>query len=129
VIGEYELLYDASILVSVRNSRLSGPTRNFPVALIADKIYVFPSDTDDILITYYRQPGSITFTNSTVDFSPVYASTISNGIEIPDPFNTTNFMLPEHYVPELVSVMAEMVGVHLRDSDVYNYAQAKTAAE
>jgi hypothetical protein len=129
VIGEYELLYDASILESVRNSRLSGPTRNFPVALIADKIYVFPSDTDDILITYYRQPGSITFANTTEDFSPVYASSIVNGIEIPDIFNTLNFMLPEHYVPELVSVMAEMVGVHLRDSDVYNYAQAKTAAE
>jgi hypothetical protein len=61
--------------------------------------------------------------------APVYASQVINGIEIPNITNTTDFMLPNHYVPEIVSVIAEMIGVHLRDSDVLQYAQAKTAAE
>jgi hypothetical protein len=129
VVGEYELLYDVSILDSVRNSRISGPTRNFPVALIADKIYVYPVDTDQILISYYRQPGSYPLGGQPSNFAPVYANTVINGIEFPDIANTRDFMLPDHYIPEIVSVMAEMVGVHLRDGDVLQYSQAKAAAE
>jgi len=128
VIGEYELLYDVAILDSIRNSKLSGPTRNFPVALIADKIYVYPTDTDQILISYYRQPGSY-YQGIASDFAPIYVNTLFNGIELPDPINTRDFMLPDHYIPEIVSVMAEMVGVHLRDGDVLQYSQAKAAAE
>jgi hypothetical protein len=129
VVGEYELLYDVSILDSVRNSRISGPTRNFPVALIADKIYVYPVDTDQILISYYRQPGSYPLGGQPSNFAPVYVNTVINGIEFPDIANTRDFMLPDHYIPEIVSVMAEMVGVHLRDGDVLQYSQAKAAAE
>lgn len=128
VIGEYELLYDVAILDSIRNSKLSGPTRNFPVALIADKIYVYPTDTDQILISYYRQPGSY-YQGGASDFAPIYVNSSFNGIELPDPINTRDFMLPDHYIPEIVSVMAEMVGVHLRDGDVLQYSQAKAAAE
>jgi len=128
VIGEYELLYDVAILDSIRNSKLSGPTRNFPVALIADKIYVYPTDTDQILISYYRQPGSY-YQGIASDFAPIYVNTLFNGIELPDPINTRDFMLPDHYIPEIVSVMAELVGVHLRDGDVLQYSQAKAAAE
>ena len=128
VVGEYELLYDVSILDSVRNSRISGPTRNFPVALIADKIYVYPVDTDQILISYYRQPGSY-YNGLPSNFAPLYVNSVINGIEFADPINTRDFMLPDHYVPEIVSVMAEMVGVHLRDGDVLQYSQAKAAAE
>jgi hypothetical protein len=128
VVGEYELLYDVSILDSVRNSRISGPTRNFPVALIADKIYVYPVDTDQILISYYRQPGSYSISQPS-NFAPIYVNSVINGIEFADPINTRDFMLPDHYVPEIVSVMAEMVGVHLRDGDVLQYSQAKAAAE
>ena len=129
VVGEYELLYDVSILDSVRNSKISGPTRNFPVALIADKIYVYPVDTDQILISYYRQPGSYSLGGQPSNFAPIYVNTVINGIEYPDIANTRDFMLPDHYVPEIVSVMAEMVGVHLRDGDVLQYSQAKAAAE
>jgi hypothetical protein len=128
VVGEYELLYDVSILDSVRNSRISGPTRNFPVALIADKIYVYPVDTDQILISYYRQPGSY-YQGNASPLAPLYVNSVINGIEFVDPLNTRDFMLPDHYVPEIVSVMAEMVGVHLRDGDVLQYSQAKAAAE
>ena len=128
VVGEYELLYDVSILDSVRNSRISGPTRNFPVALIADKIYVYPVDTDQILISYYRQPGSY-YQGSPSPLAPIYVNNVINGMEFVDSLNTRDFMLPDHYIPEIVSVMAEMVGVHLRDSDVLQYSQAKAAAE
>lgn len=129
VIGEYELLYDVAILDSIRNSKLSGPTRNFPVALIADKIYVYPTDTDQILISYYRQPGSYYYQGGVFNGAPIYANNLFNGIELPDLLNTRDFMLPDHYIPEIVSVMAEMVGVHLRDGDVLQYSQAKAAAE
>lgn len=128
VIGEYELLYDVAILDSIRNSKLSGPTRNFPVALIADKIYVYPTDTDQILISYYRQPGSY-YQGNASDFAPSYVNNVINGMEFADYANTRDFMLPDHYIPEIVSVMAEMIGVHLRDSDVLQYSQAKAAAE
>lgn len=129
IVGEYELLYDVSIFESVRTSRLSGPSDKFRIALIADKIYGYPYDTANPLISYYCQPGSYLYNGTRSALAPVYASQVINGIEIPNITNTTDFMLPNHYVPEIVSVIAEMIGVHLRDSDVLQYAQAKTAAE
>jgi hypothetical protein len=39
-----------------------------------------------------------------------------------DPSNSYDFELPDQYVPELVIEIAKMIGVNLRDSEVYAYA-------
>jgi hypothetical protein len=43
-------------------------------------------------------------------------------VEIYNPATSFDFELPDQYVPELVIEIAKMVGVNLRDSEVYAYA-------
>ena len=49
----------------------------------------------------------------------------SNGYELYDVSTSVDFELPDHYVPDLVSEVAKMIGVNLRKEDIYQYANAE----
>ena len=133
-----ELLYDVEKIDRILKSNLSTPTDDFPVALIGKNIELFPSSLTSILLTYYRQPRS-TFVISTAigesDFAapgdtdksslPSYAVNLSEvenfgDLEIADPGECRDFELPEHYKNQLITLIANFIGVSLRDEFLIN---------
>ncbi len=123
-----EILYDVEKLNRVLNSNLSRPTPEFPVALISNRIQVFPNEHDDqVFITYYRVPRSVLVIDvegqgraGDVDFTstPTFAVQSidpTTGFAIPNPKNCRDFELPGHYLDALVMELSKLIGVRLRD--------------
>jgi len=126
-----EILYDIEKANYILGSNLSTPTRDFPVALVAENIEVFPASVNRIELTYYKSPTSwIWETKQVSTLAPNYSVTMmANGVEVPNPLNMRDFMLPNHCIPELVSEMAKLLGVRLRDPNVLTFASREEATE
>ena len=133
--GEYtrkqvELVYDVEEIDRILTSNLSTPTESFPVALITQDIEIFPTSITDIRLTYYRLPGSIKESDgSFVDSSPAYTEVSIGGVSVFSPLDSLNFMLPSHYLTELVMEMAKLIGVRLRDPNIVGFASQEEASE
>ena len=116
----------------ILGSNLSTPTRDFPVALVTENIEVFPTSVNRIELTYYKTPTSWVWGTKTPHVLPpnyaVYLNPIS-GVEVPDPLTMRDFMLPDHCIPELVSEIAKLLGVRLRDPNVQAFASREEATE
>jgi len=132
-----ELLYNSEKIDRILKSNLSTPTAEFPVALVGKNIELFPSNLTTILLTYYRQPRSkYVVTQEDVSDAgdtdktnlPTYAVSsieIDNSqIDIPQPSGCRDFELPEHYKNPLVTAMANLIGIGLRDE----FLTTKTAS-
>ena len=50
----------------------------------------------------------------------------TNNKEVYQASTSVDFELPEHYVPEIVEEMARLIGVTLRDANIYNYAETQS---
>lgn len=126
-----EILYDIEKANYILGSNLSTPTSEFPVALVSEQIEVFPASINNIELTYYKTPTSWEWDSKRVSILyPNYSvSTTPSGLEIPNTNNMRDFMLPDHCVPELVSELAKLLGVRLRDPNVQNFASREEAAE
>ena len=125
---QVELIYDEEQINYVLSSTLSAPSADFPVGLITDTgsrrgILVFPGTITQITLTYYKVPKGLNYQGNKVDSQPRWSYTIVAGKEIYDAGNAIDFELPEHYFSELVIEMAKLIGINLRDSDVYTYAK------
>ncbi|WP_293316449.1 hypothetical protein, partial [Phenylobacterium sp.] len=141
-----ELVFESDKITHILNSNLSAPTASYPVALVSRLIEVFPTDVDSIVVNYYRQPASIFVTNvgdfqsgdvdrtsgprlvaaastaQSVDFA-------NSGFVIPDVSACRNFELPEHYKNEIISEIAKMIGIRLRDQFITNFGVGQTTNE
>ena len=126
---QVELVYEAEKIDRILTSNLSTPTEDFPVALIAQDIEVFPSEIDKIRVTYYRRPGSVDINGNTNNAQPTYASVMLMGSEQFNANSSLNFMLPPHYTTELVMEMAKLIGVRLRDPNLAGFAAQEEASE
>ena len=127
-----EIVYRPSDLDRLLLSNISAPTDMFPVAYVSDTtIEVFPEDaTGQLEITYYAKPGSYKIDGTRSDAQPFYDVRYVQEFDI----NVTgdgcrNFMLPPHYVSEVVMEMAKMLGVRLRDPSVVQFASKEEASE
>lgn len=119
-----EICYDEEKIERILVSNLSSPTEEFPIALVSEDIYVFPTSVNKIEIRYYKQPqGRSASTGSRVSSPPKYETGSS----------VVDFELPEHYVTDLIEEMARMMGLNLRDRDIQTYgtneAQLNNQAE
>ena len=126
-----EIVHDPEKLSYIARSNLSAPTAEYPVALIGRKIEVLPDDVSSINVRYYRRPTSKT-TNGEVDtFSkPRYVVKATNsrtGLVQLDPTNSRHFDLPIEYYDELISELAGMMGVRLRDGVIASYSAQQQA--
>lgn len=122
-----EILYNAEKADRILNSNLSTPTNEFPVALIADDIEIFPDTVGTVILTYYRQPRSLyassvpgSWNRGDLDKGSFPAYEVLNAgtnmdIEIASPTNSRDFDLPEHYKNQLLVALAKFIGVSLRD--------------
>jgi hypothetical protein len=132
-----EIAYDVEKMDRILGSNLSTPTESFPVALVAgEQIEIFPDTVSSAELTYYAKPTSYSSSDGLPDSvnSPKYAfNTFQFGSsasdEFFDPLNSKNFMLPPHYLTELVMEMAKLLGVRLRDPSVQTFATQEEAAE
>jgi hypothetical protein len=108
----------------ILRSTLSVPTETRPVGLVSHVLEVYPTSIKKIKLRYYKLPESV------AAVSPQGRSTNPRLLDISlvlmwkftNPATSFDFELPDQYVPELVIEIAKMVGVNLRDSEVYAYA-------
>jgi len=111
------ILTDESKVNHLLNSTLSAPSSTFPVAMMSDTIEVFPTTITKITLRYYREP-----------VLPVYQSKLvstpqGGQVEIFQESGSSNFELPYQYEQELVAEIAKMVGINIKDKDLYAGAQ------
>ena len=122
-----DVIYDEEKLDRVLLSTLSAPTVSRPVVLMSDDFEVFPTSVSKIKVRYYKQPeGLDPTTNARTVSLPKFGFDTRNGKESYKPAESVDFELPEHYTSELVFEMGKLVGVNLRDADVYNYSNAES---
>jgi hypothetical protein len=124
-----DLIYDEAKIEYILRSTLSVPTESRPVALVSNVLEVYPTSIKKIKLRYYKLPESLlanTLTPTRSQNQPTFGYLGST--ETYNPATSYDFELPDHYVSELVLEIAKMVGVNLRDSDVYAYAAGQTQA-
>ena len=112
-----DLVYDEEKIDRILMSDLNVPTESAPVALVSDNIEVFPETIQKIFVRYYRVPRGRNFSGEFQDNVPSLQST-----SVENQSSAIHFDMPEHYEPELALEIAKMIGLHLRDADMYNYS-------
>ena len=117
-----ELLYDEEKIERVLISNISAPSEDYPIALVSDNIYVFPTTVNKIQLRYYKIPQSLN-NDRTPNAGPPLISIQSNVV---DPSTSRDFELPKHYEDTLVEKIATMVGVSLRDGDVTAFTSSQS---
>ena len=128
-----ELVYDPEKLDRIIGSNLSHPTSGFPVALVsAVDIEVFP-EISTYSLTYYAKPTSFDKDGNIAADPPYYDFNVVNytgeSLELFNALGSRNFMLPPHYLNEIVMEMAKLIGIRLRDQSVSVFAIQEEAAE
>ena len=113
-----EICYDEEKIERILLNNLSAPTEDFPVALVSDDIYVFPTSINKIEVRYYRYPTGRHVTTGVVQEGSV---TYTEG------GSQVDFDLPAHYASDLIYEICRLVGVNLRDGDVIAYTGQEMA--
>ena len=125
-----ELIYDEEKLEYILRSTLSAPSTTYPVVMVSNTINVYPTSIASVYMRYYKIPqGLNTVDGSRTASSPRFGYTVVSGREIYDVNNSVDFELPEHYFAELVVEIAKLIGVNLRDTEVYAYANQQSQQE
>ena len=122
-----DVVYDESKIEYILQSDLSAPSENHPVAILSEDIEVFPTSIKKIKVKYYKYPeGRNVSTGARTALSPRYnATNLGASTEVFDPTTSVDFELPDHYVPQLIIEIGKMIGINLRDQDVFAYANGE----
>jgi len=122
-----DVMYDESKIEYILQSDLSAPSETHPVAIVSNDIEVFPTTIKKIKVKYYKYPeGRSVSTGARTALSPRYnAISLGASNEVFDPTTSVDFELPDHYVPQLVLEIGKMIGINLRDQDVFSYASGE----
>lgn len=123
-----DVVYDESKIEYILQSDLSAPSTAHPVAIVSNDIEVFPTNITKIKLRYYKYPeGRNVSTGARTALSPRYnALSLGASNEVFDPTTSVDFELPDHYVPTLVLEIGKMIGINLRDQDVYAYTSGES---
>lgn len=119
-----EMCYDRDKLDRILRSRISKPRDTSPVLFMLEDIEVYPQTITRIRLNYYKIPQSLDFEGNRSTNSPAIAITGGPTFSFVDVGNSYNFELPEHYTQDVVTEMAEMIGLSLRDAAMTNYSAA-----
>jgi len=127
-----EIVYDPEKIDRIIGSNLSYPTNDFPIALVsAIDIEIFPNPAF-VELTYYAKPTSFDKDGNISEGSPYYdydvVSYNGDDLELPSS-SCRDFMLPPHYLNEVVMEIAKLIGVRLRDPNVTQFATQEEASE
>jgi len=130
-----EIIYSPEDLDRIVMSNLSAPTEMFPVAyLSANKIELFPEGiANEARMTYYARPSSYDSNGNVSDLQPYFffneANIDGTTITLPNIDSTRDFMLPPHYLGEVIMEMGKLIGVRLRDPSVSAFTTQEEASE
>lgn len=139
-----EVIEDANKLQALLSSTLSRPTKAFPACyIIGLTLELYPhdlilnkdtseADTADevgVSFVYYKNPEGVTTAGALSASYPKFAYTVTNNKEVYDDSNSIDFELPDHYVMDLVNELALLIGVNLRDKEVYQHAAQEDVKE
>lgn len=130
-----EIIYSPEDLDRIVMSNLSAPTEMFPVAyLSANKIELFPEGiANEARMTYYARPSSYDSNGNVNDLQPYFSFNEANidgtTITLPNVDSTRDFMLPPHYLGEVIMEMGKLIGVRLRDPSVSAFTTQEEASE
>lgn len=122
-----DVIYDESKAEYILQSDLSAPSISHPVAIVGENIEVFPTTVKKIKLRYYKYPeGRNVSTSARSALSPRYnATNLGASNEVFDVTTSVDFELPDHYVPNLVLEIGKMIGINLRDNDVFAYTSGE----
>jgi len=122
-----DVVYDESKIEYILQSDLSAPSAIHPVAILSEDIEVFPTSIKKIKVRYYKYPeGRNVSTGARTALSPRYnASNLGASNEVFNVSTSVDFELPDHYVPQLILEIGKMVGINLRDQDVFAYTSGE----
>jgi len=123
-----DVIYDESKIDYILQSDLSAPSTSHPVAIMTENIEVFPTTISKIKVRYYKYPEgrNATFPYARTPLSPRYDATdLGGSSETFQAEDSVDFELPDHYVPHLVIEIGKMIGINLRDKDVFAYTQGE----
>lgn len=120
-----ELCYDDDKIERILGSVLNAPSDSFPVALISGDVEVFPNTITNVRFRYYKIPQSFTTAGVRSSSPPTYGVAVFGDTDVYNADNSFDFELPEHYTMELVTEIAALIGVNLRDKDVVDYATSE----
>lgn len=120
-----ELIYDPHKIDYMLQSTLSAPSIGKPVALVADKIEVYPNSIKKVDIRYYRRPGGFTSSGTHTTGQPQYNFSVLAGDEVFNSSTSIDFDLPEDREDLLIVELAGMIGTSLRDAALLNYGMKK----
>jgi hypothetical protein len=123
-----DIIYDESKIEHILQSDLSAPSSTHPVGIVSNDIEVFPTTIKKIKVRYYKQPeGRSPIDGTRTVLTPRYnAISLGGSNEVFDPTTSVDFELPDHYVPEIVIEIGKMVGINLKDQEVYSYTSAES---
>mgnify|MGYP003624562129 CR=1 FL=1 len=123
-----DVIYDESKIEYILQSDLSAPSVSHPVALLSEAIEVFPTTIKKIKVRYYKYPeGRLPSTGARTALSPRYNAILLGATnEVFDPTTSVDFEMPDHYVPQLIIEIGKMVGINLRDQDVFAYTSGES---
>lgn len=129
-----QLVYNVDHIDKILNSDLSAPSDTAPVVLIGNQIELFAnanSAITSLVFRYYKLPqGIVPTTGVKTSASPKFGYTTAvAGVELYSAANSVDFELPEQYFSDLVQEILTLVGVNLRDQDVFTYGSQEVTKE
>lgn len=106
-----DLQWDVRVSASIKK-----PSYDFPIANINSNYIQFePKDLSTIELVYLRYPKV-----------PIWAYNVVGDVAIYDPINSVNIELPEIQTNNIAEILLSYIGINLRETDLYQYAQSKT---
>lgn len=139
-----EVIEDANKLQAILSSTLSRPTKDFPACYIVGlTLELYPHDLVlnkdmssagtaneiGVDLVYYKNPASLTTAGALDASMPKFGITLTNNKEVYNADNSRDFELPDHYVMDLVIEMAKLIGVSLKDKEVYQHGAQEDVKE
>lgn len=125
-----DLIYDELKAEYIFRSTLSRPTENNPVAVVSEDITVYPTSIKKVKLKYYKQPEGLSPINGArTALTPRFGYTVVDNKEVFSASTSVDFELPEHYTPQLVMELAKMIGINIKDTDMFTYASSEQAKQ
>lgn len=121
-----DVCYDEDKFDRLMLSPLSKPKESSPLAMISDKIEVYPTNINRIKVRYYKTPQSRhSGTGARLESVPSYQVSGTDDNPYEAATNQKDFELPERYETDLIIEICKMAGVNLRDDQVTSFASTE----
>jgi hypothetical protein len=97
------------------SSQVNPVSKRFPIMAIRnDSFQVFPSDVNNLVLTYIKTPTTPEWKYTTVSGRPVYDSATS-----------VNFELPKELTTDIIYRICQILGIRVKRQDLVQYGIAK----